>query len=191
MSRVLVLLSAFASACLADVMKLNIDTAHSAAMFSVRHLMVSNVKGQMGPVRGSVEYDPADPSKTVINATIDVTAINTREPKRDAHLKSDDFFAVDKYPTITFVSKRAEGAGSGRLKITGDLTIRGVTKEVVLDVEPSAPIKQGNGSRIGATATTRINRKDFGVSWGGVRDNVVVVADEVLVTIDAELVTAR
>jgi polyisoprenoid-binding protein YceI len=126
-----------------------------------------------------------------VNATIDVNSVNTREQKRDDHLRSADFFEVAKFPTITFVSKRAETAGDGKFKLVGDLTMKGVTKEVALDVTgPTAPVKGGRGeTRVGATATTTINRKDFGVTWNRVLDTGgVAVSDEVQVTIDLALV---
>jgi polyisoprenoid-binding protein YceI len=167
-----------------------IDPAHSAAQFSVRHLMVSNVRGEFGKVTGTVEYDPKEPARATITATIDATTINTREPKRDEHLRSPDFFDVAKYPTITFKSKRLEMASPGKLRIIGDLTIRGVTKEVVLDVEgPTPEIKDPWGNtKIGATATTKINRKDFGLKWNkALETGGVVVGDDVTITIDVEL----
>ena len=120
----------------------NIDPNHTAAQFSVRHLGISTVRGAFTKVSGSVQYDPSDPAKTTIEATIDANSVDTRVEKRDNDLRSPDFFDVAKYPTLTFKSKRVEAAGAGKLKIVGDLTIHGVTKEVVLDVDgPSAPIQ--------------------------------------------------
>ena len=167
----------------------DIDPAHSVAMFKVRHLMVSNVPGEFGKVSGVVNYDPADPSKSSVEATIDTTSITTRQDARDKHLKSPDFFDVEKFPTMTFKSKKVEKAGEGKLKITGDLTIKGVTKEVVLDVDgPLAPVSAFGGMKSGATATTKINRQDFGVSWNKTLDGGgVVVSDEVAITIDIEM----
>ncbi|MGH9722868.1 MAG: YceI family protein [Bryobacteraceae bacterium] len=167
-----------------------IDSAHSAAHFSVRHMMVSNVRGEFSGVRGTVDYDPANPTLATVDVTIDATTVNTREPKRDAHLKTADFLEVGKHPTITFRSKKVEPAGAGRLKVTGDLTLRGVTKQVVLDVEgPSAEVSQGGRSRVGATATTKINRKDFGVNYNRTIDaGGVVVGDEVTITLDIEMI---
>ena len=167
-----------------------IDTAHSQAGFSVKHMMVSTVRGEFGKTSGTVEYDGTNLSSVKVNATIDATTISTREPKRDEHLKSADFFDVAKYPTITFVSKRAEGASPGKFRLVGDLTMHGVTKEVALDVEgPTAPVKGPRGeTRVGASATTTLNRKDFGVVWNRNLDGGgVVVGDEVRVTIDLEL----
>src|SRR6476659_10612652 len=133
-----------------------IDPNHTASQFSVRHLGISTVRGLFEKTSGSVTYDPADVSKTTMDITIDATSVNTRVQMRDNDIKSPNFLDVAKYPTITFKSKRTEAAGSGKLKITGDLTIHGVTKEVVLDVEgPTEPINDPMGSiRIGATATT-------------------------------------
>jgi polyisoprenoid-binding protein YceI len=162
-----------------------IDPNHSSAQFSVRHLGVSTVRGAFTKVSGSAQYDPADPSKTTLEATIDATSVDTRVEMRDNDLRSPNFLDVQKYPTITFKSKQAKAAGEGKLQITGDLTIHGVTKEVVLDVDgPTAPIPNpmGGGQRIGASATTKINRKDFGVN--GLPG---VVGDDLTITIDAEL----
>jgi polyisoprenoid-binding protein YceI len=170
-----------------------IDGAHSQATFAVTHMMVSTVRGEFGKMSGTVEYDGKDLSKARVNAAIDATTISTREAKRDAHLKSADFFDVEKFPTITFTSKRIVPGAAGSFKVVGDLTMRGVTKEVTLDVTgPTGPIKGGRGeSRMGASATTTLNRKDFGVSWSRALDGGgVVVGDEVKVTLDLELVQA-
>jgi polyisoprenoid-binding protein YceI len=168
-----------------------IDTAHSAAQFAVRHMMISTVRGEFGGIKGTVDYDPANPASARIDVTIDVSTVTTREPKRDSHLKSPDFFDVGKFPTMTFQSKRVEAAGAGKLKVIGDLTMHGVTREVVLDVEgPSAEMKDARGgSRLGASATTKISRKDFGMTWNrAVETGGVVVSDEIAVTLDVELV---
>ena len=162
-----------------------IDPNHSAAQFSVRHLGVSTVRGAFTKVSGTAKYDPADPSKTALDATIEAASVDTRVDARDKDIRSPHFLEVEKYPTITFHSKQAKAAGSGKLQVTGDLTIHGVTKEVVLDVDgPSAPIKDPWGNqRIGASATTKINRNDFGVSGAP-----GVVGDEITITIDTELI---
>jgi polyisoprenoid-binding protein YceI len=162
-----------------------IDPNHSAAQFSVRHLGVSTVRGAFMKVTGSAKYDPADPSKDSLEATIDTNSVDTRVEMRDKDLRSPNFFDVQKYPTITFHSKTTKVAGAGKLQITGDLTIHGVTKEVVLDVDgPSAAIKDPWGNqRIGASAATKINRQDFGVSGAP-----GVVGDEITITIDVELI---
>ena len=168
----------------------DIDTAHSAAQFSVRHLAVSNVRGEFGKITGTLQLDDKDITKSTVEATIDVTSINTREEKRDQHLKSPDFFDVAKFPTITFKSKKVAKEGSDRLKVTGDLTIHGVTKEVVLQVDgPAKPIKDPWGNtKTGVTATTKINRKDFGLTWNkALETGGLVVGDEVSITLDVEL----
>lgn len=167
-----------------------IDSAHSGAHFTVRHLMVSNVRGEFGKVTGTVNIDEKDITKSTVEATIDASTINTREPKRDEHLRSADFFDVAKFPTITFKSKKVAKAGEGKLKVTGDLTMHGVTKEVVLDVEgPAKDAKDPWGNvKSGASATTRLNRKDFGLGWNqALETGGVMVGEEVAVTIDLEL----
>jgi polyisoprenoid-binding protein YceI len=169
----------------AQVETWQLDPAHSAAHFAVRHMGISTVRGAFSKLSGTVQYDPADPSKTVIDVTIDAASINTRVEPRDKDLRSPNFFDVEKFPTIVFKSKRVEAEGKGKLKITGDLTMHGVTKEVVLQVEgPNGPIKDPRGnSHMGASATTQVNRKDFGIngSPGG-------VGDDVLITLDVEMV---
>ena len=168
-----------------------IDSQHASAQFAVKHLMISPVRGAFHGVTGTINWDDTDITKSTIDVTIDTTTVDTREPKRDAHLKSPDFFDVAKFPTMTFKSKRVEQAGAGKLKVTGDLTIRGVTKEVVLDVDgPTAAIKDPWGNtRVALNATTAVNRQDFGVKWNANMDGGgVVVGDNVNVTIDAELV---
>jgi polyisoprenoid-binding protein YceI len=169
-----------------------IDSAHSTGSFRVRHLMVTNVNGTIHSVEGSVDLDEKDITKSKVNATLDATTINTNEPKRDKHLRSADFFDTDKFPKITFVSKSVKSIGKGQLKVSGDLTMRGVTKEVVLDVDgPTDAIKgMNNDWRRGVTATTTINRKDFGVNWNKALDGGgVVVGDEIKITLDVELVS--
>jgi polyisoprenoid-binding protein YceI len=155
--------------------------------------MVSTVRGDLGKITGTVNFDPARPAAGSVEATIDVNGIDTREPARDTHLKSADFFDVANYPTITFKSTKIEPAAGGGFKVTGDLTMRGVTREVVLDVEPLRPaIKDQRGAtRTGTAATTRLNRQDFGVKWSRTLDGGgLVVSDEVAVTIDVELVSS-
>jgi polyisoprenoid-binding protein YceI len=168
----------------------NIDPAHSNAQFSVRHMMISNVKGEFSKVTGLVRFDPSEPGNLTAEAEINVSTINTREHDRDNHLKSPDFFHVEEYPTITFKSKSAE-KGSDGLKVTGDLTIHGVTREVTLDVEgPTPPTKDPWGfTRVGASATTKINRKDFGLTWNqALETGGILVGDEVRITVDVELI---
>jgi polyisoprenoid-binding protein YceI len=165
-----------------------IDPNHSSAQFAVRHMGVSTVRGAFTKVSGSATYDPSDPGKTSLEATIEANSIDTRVEMRDKDLRSPNFLDVQKYPTITFKSKQAKAAGDGKLQITGDLTIHGVTKEVVLDVDgPSAPIKDPMGNqRIGASATTKVNRKDFGVNGAP-----AMVGDDITITIDAELIQPK
>ena len=169
-----------------------IDGSHSKAGFAVKHLMVSTVRGDFSKVSGTIVYDEKNPAATKVNASIDVTAVNTNEPKRDEHLKSPDFFDVAKFPTITFVSKSAKKTADG-IAVTGDLTIHGVTKEVVLNVDgPTAEVKDPWGNvRRGATATTKINRKDFGLTWNkALETGGVMVSEEVSITVDVEGVKA-
>jgi polyisoprenoid-binding protein YceI len=176
---------------LAQVSDWQIDSAHTAAQFSVRHMMLSNVRGHFGKTTGSARFDPKDPAKATLEASVEVASIDTREPKRDAHLKSADFFDVQKFPAITFRSKRVEAAAAGHLKLVGDLTMHGVTREVALDVEgPTPEMKDAQGGgRIGASATARISRKEFGMTWNrAIEAGGVVVGDEVAITIDVELV---
>ena len=168
-----------------------IDPAHTAAGFAVKHLMISTVRGQFKGVNGTIVWDDQDISKSTIDVTIDARTIDTSEPKRDDDLRSEKFFDTGKYPTIVFKSKKIENVSAGKLKVTGDLTIHGVTKEVVLDVEgPSNPIKDPWGNtRVAANAATKINRQDYGVKWNASVDGGgVVVGDEVNITIDLEMV---
>lgn len=165
-----------------------IDTSHSAASFSVRHNVVSTVRGQLGPITGTIEYDGKDVRSVKADVTIDVAKINTQNQGRDNHLRQDDFFNVEKYPTMTFKSKRAEPAGDGRFKLIGDLTIRDKTNEVTLDVEgPSPIVKSPRGVLTGASGTTKISRQAFGVLWNRMIEALPVVGDEVTVTIDLQL----
>jgi polyisoprenoid-binding protein YceI len=160
-----------------------LDPPHSSAQFSVRHLGVSTVRGAFTKVSGSVVYDPANLGKSSIQATIDAASVDTRVEMRDNDLRSARFLDTQKYPTITFQSKKLEAAGAGKLKVTGDLTLHGVTKEVVLDVDgPTPAIKDPMGKdrlRMGASATTKINRNDFGVSAlpGAVGDDITITLD--------------
>ncbi len=165
----------------------NIDTSHTQAGFTVKHFMISSVRGDFDKTTGTVVLDEADVTKSTVEATIDAASVSTRDQKRDTHLRSPDFFDTARFPTITFKSTKVEKAGEG-LKVTGDLTMRGVTKAVVLDVTgPTKEIKDPYGlSRRAVSATTKLNRKDFGVSYGP----DAVVSDAVTITIEAELVKA-
>jgi polyisoprenoid-binding protein YceI len=167
-----------------------IDPAHTAAQFAVRHMMVSTVRGQFDKLSGTVTWDGKEFAGASVDVTIDANSINTREPKRDDHLRSADFFDVAKYPTLTFKSTKIEPAGNGKLRMLGDLTIHGVTKPVVFDVDgPTPAIKDtGGGLRVGASATTTISRKDFGLLWNrALEAGGMVVSDEVAITIDLEM----
>jgi polyisoprenoid-binding protein YceI len=167
-----------------------IDPLHSGAHFSVRHLMISTVRGEFTGVTGSVTYDPKDLARDTVEATIDCSTVNTGVAKRDAQLKSADFFDVARYPVMKFKSKRVEKMGDG-LKVTGDLTINATTQEVVLDVEgPSASVRDSRGNeKIGLAASTQISRKKFGIIWNeAMESGGVAVADEVSVSLDLELI---
>ena len=153
--------------------------------------MVSNVKGSFDKHTGTVEINDKDITKSKVEVSIDTNSINTNVQKRDDHLRSADFFDVAKFPTMTFVSKKIAQAGKDKLKVTGDLTLHGVTKEVVLDVEgPSKESKDPWGSlRKGATATTKINRKDFGLVWNkALETGGVAVGDEIIITLEIEMI---
>lgn len=173
-----------AAAAAAQAGTWQIDPNHSSAAFSVRHLGVSTVRGAFTKVSGSAKHDASDPSKDSLDTTIDASSVDTRVEMRDNDLRSPNFLDVQKYPTITFHSRQTKAAGAGKLQITGDLTIHGITREVVLDVDgPTTAIKDPWGNqRIGASAATKINRKDFGVNGAP-----GVVGDEITITIDAEL----
>lgn len=169
----------------------SVDGSHSAARFSVRHMMVSNMAGQFDKVSGTVNFDGKHLEHAVVDATIDATSVNTHDDKRDEHLKSKDFFETDKFPTITFKSKQVSPSKDGSFKILGTLSMHGVSRDVTLQAEPLAPeVKDPWGKvRTGTTATTRINRKDFGISYDKNMDNGgAMVGDEVKITIDIELV---
>jgi polyisoprenoid-binding protein YceI len=168
-----------------------IDPNHSAAQFAVRHLAISTVRGAFTKVNGTVQFDDKDVSKSSVEVTIDAASVDTRVADRDKELRSDHFFDVEKYPTLTFKSTKVEQETPGKLKVTGDLTIHGVTKQVVLEVEgPTAPVKDPWGNqRAAANASTKVNRQDFGVKWNAKMDNGGwVVGDDVDITIDVEMV---
>jgi polyisoprenoid-binding protein YceI len=168
-----------------------IDSAHSAAQFTVRHLMVSNVRGQFDNLSGTVVLDDKEPTKSRVEVTIDAATINTRNPKRDAHLKTPDFFDVANHPKITFKSTRIEKTSDTQFKVTGDLTMRGVTHPVTLAVEgPTPALKNPFGQTVrGLNATGKLSRKQWGLNWNkALEAGGVVVGDEVQIQIDAELV---
>jgi polyisoprenoid-binding protein YceI len=170
-----------------------IDPAHSSAQFTVRHMMITNVRGAFGSVKGTVVYDPEKPSESSVEAVIDVSSINTLDPQRDAHLKSPDFLDVERYSTITFKGRKIEPAGQGELKVTGSLTIHGVTKEVVLKVEgPTPETKDPYGNlRIGASASTKIKRSDFGVTYNAALETGgFLLGDEVKIDLEVSAIKA-
>ena len=172
----------------------NIDPAHSSAQFSVRHLAISTVRGTFSKISGTVQLDESDITKSTVNVSIDVATVDTHEPDRDADLRTDKFFDVAKYPTMTFKSKKVEQVAPGKLKVTGDFTLHGVTKEVVLDVEgPTPPVKDPWGNqRAAVSAATKINRQAYGVKWNANMDNGgVVVGDDVSINLDVEMVKAK
>jgi polyisoprenoid-binding protein YceI len=168
-----------------------IDPMHTNVEFTVRHMMISNVKGQFTKTTGTITINGADAASAKIDATIDASSIDTRVERRDADLKSPNFLDVDKFPTITFKSSRIEAAGPGKWKVMGDLTLHGVTKAVVLDVEATGqPIQDPMGNtRAGASATTKINRRDFGLTYNkALETGGVMVGDEVAISIDVEAI---
>ncbi len=171
----------------------NIDPVHSNAQLKVKHMMISNVKGEFTAVTGTLNYDSENVSNSQVEASIDARTINTRDPQRDVHLKSADFFDVEKFSVLTFKSTRVSKKGEGELAVAGDLTIHGVTRNVVFEVEgPSAPMKDPWGNmRVGLSATTRINRKDFGLTWNAALETGgILVGDEVTITLDVQFVKA-
>lgn len=167
-----------------------IDPAHSTVDFKVRHMMVSNVRGEFSGVSGALTFDAANPGNSKVEATIDAATLNTRESQRDQHLKSADFLDVANFPTITFVSRNFLALSPERWKVAGDLTIHGVTRQVTLDVEGPTPETKDpwGGIRIGAEATTKISRKDFGLMWNvALEAGGVLVGDEVTIHLELEL----
>jgi polyisoprenoid-binding protein YceI len=167
-----------------------IDPVHSTAGFKVRHLMVSNVRGEFSGITGTVVFDPENPANSKVEATIDATTINTRDEQRDQHLKSAEFLDVEKFPKITFVSKKVAPAGGGEWKVTGDLTIHGVTREVTLDGEsPAAEARDPWGNmKSGLSASHKLNRRDFGLVWNmALETGGVLVGDEIAIHLELEL----
>lgn len=171
----------------------NIDPAHSVAEFKVKHMMIANVKGQFAKVSGVLTLDESEPTKSRVEASIEAASIETRDAQRDAHLKSADFFDVEKFPTLLFKSTRVSVLRNGELAVEGDLTIRGVTRKVVFTVEgPTPPTKDPWGNtRVAVSATTKINRKDFGLTWNAALETGgILVGDEVAISLDAEFIKA-
>jgi polyisoprenoid-binding protein YceI len=165
-----------------------VDSSHTSAQFSVKHLLVSTVRGTLGKVSGTIQYDGQSVESIKADIAIDVNGINTGQENRDRDLRSDSFFDVAKYPTVTFKSKRVEAAGEGGFRLVGDLSMHGVTKEVALDVDGPSPILKGpNGSmKVGASAETKINRRDFNLLYSKMVEAAPVVSDEVRIQIDIE-----
>jgi polyisoprenoid-binding protein YceI len=169
----------------------SIDPAHSVAEFKVRHMMISNVKGHFSGITGSLRLNEVDVTKSAVEASIEAASLSTRDPQRDAHLKSADFLDVEKFPTLSFRSTRATRNEDGELKVTGDLTIHGVTRSVVFAVESfSEPAKDPWGNvRVGLSATTKINRKDFGLTWNAALETGgVLVGDDVTINLDVQFI---
>ncbi|HEY3835317.1 MAG TPA: YceI family protein [Bryobacteraceae bacterium] len=185
------LLVAVPPAIQAQTVKWRIDPLHSSAQFSVRHMMISTVRGQFGGVKGEIAYDSGNPAKSSVVATIDCSTVNTGEPKRDADLKSAEFFDVKQYPVMKFKSTGVDVVGSGKLKVTGLLTINAISRPVVLDIDgPTAPIKDTQGrEKIGVSAATKISRKEFGILYNPIMETGgVAVSDEVSIVLDIELI---
>jgi polyisoprenoid-binding protein YceI len=171
----------------------NIDPVHSVAEFKVKHMMISNVKGQFTGVKGTLTLDENDLLNSHVEASIDAASINTREADRDTHLRSAEFFDVEKFPTLSFKSTSVRRKNDGELDVTGDLNIHGVTRSVTFNVEgPTAPGKDPWGAtRIGVEATTRISRKDFGLTWNAALETGgILVGDEITITLDIQFVKA-
>jgi polyisoprenoid-binding protein YceI len=185
---------ATATTSLATVTTWNLDPAHSAAEFKVKHMMISNVKGSFRGLKGALTLDEANPARSSIRATVDVNTLSTGDEQRDGHLKSPDFFDAATYPEMAFQSTTVKRSGDGEYEVTGDLTMHGVTKPVTFAVEgPGAPGKDPWGNtRIGLSATTKINRKDFGLSWNSALETGgVLVGEDVTLTIDAQFIKAQ
>lgn len=167
-----------------------IDPAHTSLTFRVRHMMITNVRGEFGKLQGEALFDPERPERASVKVEVDVASINTNEDQRDAHLRSADFFDAESYPTMTFESKRVARKGDG-YEITGDLTIRGTTREIVLRVDDvtAEHTDPWGGQRIGASASAKIKRSDFGMTWNtALEAGGVLVGDEVTIGVDVSLV---
>ena len=170
-----------------------LDPAHSAAEFKVKHMMIANVKGKLTGISGTLTEHATDASLSSVDATVDVSTLNTGEPQRDGHLKSADFFETEKHPTMTFKSTSVQPKGEGEYAVTGDLTIHGVTRPVTFAVEgPTAPAKDPWGNtRIGLSATAKINRKDFGLTWNAALETGgLLVGEDVQITLDVQFIKA-
>lgn len=168
----------------------NLDTSHSEVTFAVRHMMISTVRGKFNKFSGTIDFNEADPAKSTVDASIETASIDTRDEKRDGHLKSGDFFDVEKFPALTFKSTRVEKVSDNSGRVYGDLTIRDVTRPVVLDVEYAGQARSPWGTTsAGFSATTKINRKDFGLTWNvALETGGVLVGEDISIAIEAELV---
>jgi polyisoprenoid-binding protein YceI len=191
---VILALLVFSTPSFADVSTWKIDTDHTSAQFKVQHMVITSVRGEFPDVQGTVLVDEKDLTRSSVDAVIAAASISTNHTKRDNHLKSADFFDVEKFPTLAFKSKKVTREGEDRLRVLGDLTIRGVTKEVELLVKgPTQTIKDPWGNiRMGASASTELNRKDFGLTWNKfLETGGLVVGDEVEISIDVELIKQK
>jgi len=191
--RVLVVTLALAVASQASAEIWTIDPAHTVSSFTARHMMITNVTGVFEATAGTIDYTPGNPGATKADITIESKSINTRNARRDTHLKTDDFINVEKHPAITFKSKRVQNVRADGFDMVGDLTIRDVTKEVVLKVDGiTPPIKDQGNRRVGANATTTINRKDFGVNYNrALEAGGVLIGDEVKINIEIQAVEKK
>jgi polyisoprenoid-binding protein YceI len=174
-----------------SVVTWKLDPAHSAAEFKVKHMMISNVKGTFTGLSGTLLENPSDPTRSTIEVSIEIATLNTGDAQRDGHLKSADFFEAEKYPTMTFKSTRVERTADAEYRVTGDLTMHGITKPVTFAVEgPTAPGKDPWGNtRIGLSATTKINRKDFGLNWNAALETGgILVGEDVQITLDVQFI---
>src|ERR1700732_3533922 len=169
----------------------NIDPVHSIAEFKVKHMMISNVKGQFPKITGTLTLDESDLTNSRVEASIEAASIETRDPQRDAHLKSADFFDVEKFPTLSFKSTGIRLVRDGELAVEGNLTIHGITRKVVFSVDgPTPPAKDPWGNtRVAVSATTKINGKDFGLTWNAALETGgILVGDEVTITLDVQFI---
>ena len=184
----------FSPALRAQAVSWRIAPLHSSAQFSVRHMMISTVRGQFGGVTGTMTYDPKNPAASSVAATIDCATVNTGTPTRDANLKTAEFFDVKRYPVMTFRSRKVVVTGPGNLRVTGDLTINAITRQVVLEVDgPTAPIRDTQGrEKIGVSGQAKISRKEFGILYNPIMETGgVVVSDEVTIDLEIELIRNR
>jgi polyisoprenoid-binding protein YceI len=181
----------FSPALRAQAVSWRIDPLHSSAQFSVRHMMISTVRGQFGGVKGTLTYDPKNPAASSVEATIDCATVNTGTPKRDEELKTAEFFDVKRYPVMTFKSRKVAIAGPDKLRVTGDLTINAITRQVILEVDgPTPPVRDTEGRvKIGVSGQAKISRKEFGILYNPIMETGgVVVSDEVTINLEIELI---